>query len=104
MRRHGGPRSWSLPAALVGCAAALGLTALVTGDGSLGAVIDTRPGVLSLIEVAGFALAAVAVVVHRRAWAVVPLAAVVLAEALRARGPRPPLARAAGHEGPSRRP
>ncbi|MCX5418049.1 copper resistance CopC/CopD family protein [Streptomyces sp. NBC_00059] len=79
------PRSWALPAALVGCAAALGLTALVIGDGSLRSAIDTRPGVLSLIEVAGFALAAVAVAVRRlRAWAVVPLAAVVVAEALRA--------------------
>ncbi|WP_328982720.1 copper resistance protein CopC [Streptomyces mirabilis] len=78
------PRSWALPAALVGCAAALGLTALVIGDGSLRSVIDTRPGVLSLIEVAGFALAAVAVGVRHRSWAVVPLAAVVVAEALRA--------------------
>jgi copper transport protein len=77
-------RSWSLPAALVGCAAALGLTALVIGDGSLRSATGTRPGVLSLIEVAGFALAAVAVVLHRRAWAVVPLGAVVVAEALRA--------------------
>ncbi|MEV0486579.1 copper resistance protein CopC [Streptomyces sp. NPDC050508] len=80
------PRSWALPAALVGCAAALGLTALVIGDGSLRSAVDTRPGVLSLIEVAGFALAAVAVVVavRRRVWALVPLAAVVIAEALRA--------------------
>ncbi|MFB8128735.1 copper resistance CopC/CopD family protein [Streptomyces mirabilis] len=79
------PRSWALPAALVGCAAALGLTALVIGDGSLRSSIDTRPGVLSLIEVAGFALAAVAVAVRRlRAWAAIPLAAVVVAEALRA--------------------
>ncbi|MFF3875203.1 copper resistance protein CopC [Streptomyces sp. NPDC001978] len=79
------PRTWSLPAALFGCAAALGLTALVIGDGSLRSAIDTRPGMLSLIEVAGFALAAVAVVVRRRrAWAVIPLAAVVVAEALRA--------------------
>ncbi|MBK3570955.1 copper resistance protein CopC/CopD [Streptomyces sp. MBT62] len=78
------PRPWSLPAALVGCAAALTLTALVVGDGSVRSAIDTRPGVLSLIETAGFALAAVAVVERRRAWAIVPLAAVVLAEALRA--------------------
>ncbi|MFD4510291.1 copper resistance protein CopC [Streptomyces sp. NPDC058457] len=78
------PRPWALPAALVGCAAALGLTALVIGDGSPRSAIDTRPGILSLIEVAGFALAAVAVPGRRRTWALVPLAAVVVAEALRA--------------------
>ena len=78
------PRSWALPAALVGCVAALGLTALVIGDGSLRSVFDTRPGILSLIEAAGFALAAVTVLVRRRIWALVPLGAVVIAEALRA--------------------
>ncbi|MCZ0990932.1 CopD family protein [Streptomyces diastatochromogenes] len=45
-------------------------------DGSPRSVIDTRPGILSLTEVAGFAFAAVAVLVRRRRWAVVPLAAV----------------------------
>ncbi|MGW0583619.1 copper resistance CopC family protein, partial [Streptomyces sp. NPDC002920] len=74
------PRSWAQPTALVGCAAALGLTALVIGGGSLRSAIDTRPGVLSLTEV----LAAVAVAVGRRTWTVVPPAAVVAAEALRA--------------------
>lgn len=78
------PRSWALPAALVGCAAALGLAALVIGDGSVRSAIDTRPGVLSLIQVAGFAAAAVATAVRRREWAFVPLGAVVFAEALRA--------------------
>ncbi|WP_308310834.1 copper resistance protein CopC [Streptomyces sp. GbtcB6] len=78
------PRSWALPAALVGCAAALGLTTLVIGGGSLRSAIDTRPGILSLIEMAGFALAAVAVLARRPTWALVPLAAVVVAEALRA--------------------
>ncbi|MFE9600092.1 copper resistance protein CopC [Streptomyces hokutonensis] len=78
------PRSRSLPAALVGFAAALGLMALVIGDGSLRSAFDTRPGVLSLIEAAGFALAVVAVLVRHRSWVVVPLAAVVFAEALRA--------------------
>ncbi|MDQ0939323.1 copper resistance protein CopC [Streptomyces sp. V1I1] len=78
------PRRWSLPVALVGCAAALALAALVAGDASPGALLDTRPGALSVIEVAGFVLAAVAVLVRRRAWALVPLAAVLVAEALRA--------------------
>jgi len=77
-------RSWALPAALVGCAAALGLTALVIGDGSLRSAVATRPGVLSLIEVAGFAVAAVAVAVRPRVRTLVPLGAVVIAEALRA--------------------
>lgn len=45
---------------------------------------DSRPGVLALVEIAGFALAAIAVVVRRRAWAVLPLTAVLVAEALRA--------------------
>ncbi|WP_326718719.1 copper resistance protein CopC/CopD [Streptomyces sp. NBC_00243] len=78
------PRSWALPAALVGCGSALGLTALVTGDGSLRSVIDTRPGILSLIGAVGFALAAIAVLVRRRRWAIAPLTGVVVAEALRA--------------------
>ncbi|OXY92526.1 hypothetical protein BEK98_26985 [Streptomyces diastatochromogenes] len=78
------PRTWALFTAFVGCAAALGLTALVISDGSPRSVIDTRPGILSLTEVAGFAFAAVAVLVRRRRWAVVPLAAVAVAEALRA--------------------
>ncbi|WP_078625350.1 copper resistance protein CopC [Streptomyces iakyrus] len=78
------PRPWTLPATLVGSVATLALAALQLGDGSLSSFTDTRPGVLSLVEVAGFALAAVAVLVRRRAWAAVPLAAVLVAEALRA--------------------
>ncbi|MET8124348.1 copper resistance protein CopC [Streptomyces sp. NPDC005065] len=78
------PRRWTLPAALTGCAAAVALAALVIGNGSPGAAFSTRPGVLSLIEVAGFALAAVTVLVRRPAWAAVPLTGVLVAEALRA--------------------
>ncbi|WP_328690212.1 copper resistance protein CopC [Streptomyces phaeochromogenes] len=78
------PRSWALPASLTGTAAALMLAALQLGDGSLSSLTGARPGVLSLVEVAGFALAAVAMLVRRRAWAVLPLAAVLVAEALRA--------------------
>ncbi|MFF5757411.1 copper resistance CopC/CopD family protein [Streptomyces longwoodensis] len=78
------PRSWALPAALTGTAAALALAALQLGGGSFSSLTGTRPGVLSLVEVAGFALAAGAVLVRRRAWAALPLAAVLVAEALRA--------------------
>ena len=78
------PRSWALPAALLGIAAALGLSALQLGDGSLSSLTGTRPGVLSMVEVAGFGLAAVAVLVRRCVWAVLPLTAVLVAEALRA--------------------
>ncbi|MGC5041310.1 copper resistance CopC/CopD family protein [Streptomyces sp. DT190] len=78
------PRSWALPAALLGTAAALGLSALQLGDGSLSSLTSARPGVLSLVGVAGFGLAAVAGLVRRRAWAVLPLTAVLVAEALRA--------------------
>ncbi|GAB2956496.1 hypothetical protein GCM10023080_014670 [Streptomyces pseudoechinosporeus] len=78
------PRPWMLPASLTGCAAALALAALQVGGGSLASVLDTRPGVLSVVEIAGFALAGAAVLVRRRAWALVPLAAVLVAEALRA--------------------
>ncbi|MGA5189260.1 copper resistance CopC/CopD family protein [Streptomyces griseoincarnatus] len=78
------PRTWALPSALVGTAAALALAALQLGDGSLSSLTGTRPGVLALVEVAGFALASLAVLVGRRAWAIVPLAAVLVAEAQRA--------------------
>lgn len=78
------PRSWALPVTLVGTAAALALTSLQLGDDSLSSLTSTRPGVLSLIEVAGFAVAAVAMLARRRAWAVTSLAAVLVSEALRA--------------------
>lgn len=78
------PRSWALPVALIGTAAALALAALQLGDGPLSSLTGTRPGVLALIGFAGFALAAVAVPVRRRAWVSLPLAAVLVAEALRA--------------------
>ncbi|NEE09552.1 copper resistance protein CopC [Streptomyces sp. SID7499] len=78
------PRTWALPSALVGTAAALALAALQLGDGSLSSLTGTRPGVLALVEVAGFALASLAVLVGRRVWAIVPLAAVLVAEAQRA--------------------
>ncbi|MFI6012196.1 copper resistance CopC/CopD family protein [Streptomyces sp. NPDC051243] len=78
------PRSWALPGALAGTAAALALAALQLGDDSLASLAGTQPGVLSLIEVAGFGLATVAVLLRRRNWAALPLTAVLVTEALRA--------------------
>ena len=78
------PRSWALPVTIAGTATALALAALQLGDGSLSTLTDTRPGVLAIVEVAGFGLAALAVLLRRRAWAIPPLAAVLVAEALRA--------------------
>ena len=78
------PRSWALAGALVGTASALALAGLQIGDGSLSSLTGSRPGVLSLVEVAGFGLAAVALQVRRQAWALLPLTAVLIAEALRA--------------------
>ncbi|MEW2051690.1 copper resistance protein CopC [Streptomyces sp. NPDC005476] len=78
------PRSWALAGALTGTACALALAGLQIGDGSFSSLTSSRPGVLSLLEVAGFGLAAVPVLAHRQAWAPLALAAVVIAEALRA--------------------
>ncbi|ALV33065.1 copper resistance protein CopC [Streptomyces sp. CdTB01] len=78
------PRSWALPGAFVGTASALALAGLQIGDGSLASLTGSRPGVLSLIEIVGFGLAAVAILVRRQVWARLPLAAVLIAEALRA--------------------
>ncbi|MEU0452432.1 copper resistance CopC family protein [Streptomyces sp. NPDC006129] len=78
------PRPWALPATLAGCAAALALAALQVGDGSPTSLLKTRPGLLALVEVAGFALAGAVVLARRRTWALVPLAAILAAEALRA--------------------
>ncbi|MDJ0341040.1 CopD family protein [Streptomyces sp. H10-C2] len=75
------PRRWAPAAALVGSASAVGLAALLAHDGSS---LGTRPGVLALSEVAGFALAALATFLRRESWAALPLTGVVVAEALRA--------------------
>jgi copper transport protein len=83
-------RPWTFVTALVGLVTAVGLAALIVGDGALGAAIThpapnrlgSRPGVLALVEVAAFGLAA-ALARRRRGWAAAPLAAVVIAEALR---------------------
>jgi copper transport protein len=95
-RRHqpagtAAPRSWALPAALAGTVASLGLVALIVGDGSVldgfshapGDRLSGRAGVLALVEFAAFAVAAVLAAVRPR-WPWVPLAAVAVAEGIRA--------------------
>ncbi|MET3921792.1 copper transport protein [Arthrobacter sp. UYEF20] len=88
-----GPRPITLWACLAGLAAVAGLALLLLGNGSLTAGLTRpvpealtggRPGILTLVQISGFALAATAAVARRRAWLWLPLAAVIGAEALRA--------------------
>lgn len=87
------PRSAAAPAAVAGFLAALGLAAIVStgnllphrfSDLDIGGLYRTRDGALALIEVNAFLLAALCARARSTAVRVVPLAAVVLAEALRA--------------------
>ncbi|MEG8280097.1 CopD family protein [Streptomyces sp. AHA2] len=87
------PRSWSPAACTAGFAAALAL-ACVVANGNLvpGALSDidpgglhaTRDGALALVEVNAFLVAGLCALSRRPVTQVVPLAAVVVAEALRA--------------------
>ncbi|MBO1269671.1 copper resistance CopC/CopD family protein [Arthrobacter cavernae] len=88
-----GPRPITVWACLAGLAAAAGLAVLLLGNGSLTAgltrpvpeaLAGSRPGILALVEISGFALAATAAAARRRGWLWLPLAAVIGAEALRA--------------------
>ncbi|CCB75434.1 putative Copper resistance protein CopC [Streptantibioticus cattleyicolor NRRL 8057 = DSM 46488] len=85
------PRRWALPGVGAGLLAALGLVALIVGNGSLLAAVShpdlgqarSRPGVLALVEADAFAVAAgVGLRWRRRAW--LPLPVVVVVEGLRA--------------------
>ncbi|MFC8394285.1 CopD family protein [Streptomyces sp. NPDC057238] len=87
------PRSWSTVANSVGFVAALGLASVVaTGNlvpGSLadidvGGLYDSRDGKLALLEVNAFLAAALCAASGRPGTQVWPLAAVMVAEALRA--------------------
>lgn len=87
------PRSWAVYAAAAGFVVALGLASLVaTGnllprrlsDMDVGGLYQTRDGRLALLEVNAFAVAWLCARSRRPAAQVWPLAAVVLAEALRA--------------------
>ncbi|MGA4986514.1 CopD family protein [Streptomyces cellulosae] len=87
------PRSWSTVANSVGLVAALGLASVVaTGnlvpsspaDIDVGGLYETRDGKLALLEVNGFLAAALCSASRRPVTQVLPLAAVIIAEALRA--------------------
>ncbi|KES04460.1 membrane protein [Streptomyces toyocaensis] len=87
------PRSWSTGANSAGCVAALGLASVVaTGnlvpgglaDIDVGGLYDSRDGKLALLEVNGFVAAALCAASGRPGTQVWPLAAIVVAEALRA--------------------
>ncbi|MEV7421777.1 MULTISPECIES: CopD family protein [unclassified Streptomyces] len=80
------PRSWALAAALTGAGAAAGQILLLAAVSGLGLteVYGTVEGRLLLVMANGFLLAAGCVALNRPPLAVVPLAVVVGAEALRA--------------------
>ncbi|MFF4351827.1 CopD family protein [Streptomyces sp. NPDC001530] len=87
------PRSWASSTAAAGFVAALGLASVVaTGnllphhlsDMDVGGLYQTRDGKLALLEVNAFAVAWLCARSRRPATQVWPLAAVVVAEALRA--------------------
>lgn len=87
------PRSWAPYAATVGFVAALGLASVVaTGnllphhlsDMDVGGLYQSRDGKLALLEVNAFLAAGLCALSRRPAAQVWPLAAVALAEALRA--------------------
>ncbi|MER6715882.1 CopD family protein [Streptomyces sp. NPDC000877] len=89
----GVPRSWSPCAAAAGFLAALGLASVVaTGnlvpaglsDVDIGGLYASRDGKLALLEVNAFLLAWLCAVSRRPATQLWPLAAVIVAEALRA--------------------
>ncbi|MFD9460939.1 CopD family protein [Streptomyces sp. NPDC060027] len=91
--RVAAPRSWAAYAAAAGFVVALGLASVVaTGnllprrlsDMDVGGLYQTRDGRLALLEVNAFAVAWLCARSRRPAAQVWPLAAVVLAEALRA--------------------
>ncbi|GGS57225.1 CopD family protein [Streptomyces griseoviridis] len=90
------PRSWSPYAAAAGFAAALGLASVVAAGNlapgsltglDLGGLYSSREGRLALLEVNAFLVAGLCAASRRPGTQVWPLAAVVVAEALRAHPP-----------------
>lgn len=76
-----GPRSWSRYGAAIGLLAALAAGAvLVTDVGALSALWTSRPGNVVVADAAGFGLALVLFALRRPVWALLPLAAVPIAE------------------------
>ncbi|MFC9847581.1 CopD family protein [Streptomyces sp. NPDC060223] len=87
------PRSWAPVAAVAGFVAALGLASVVaTGnllpdqlsDMDIGGLYESREGKLALLEVNAFVVTGLCTLYRRPALQVWPLAAVAVAEALRA--------------------
>ncbi|MEU0721780.1 copper resistance protein CopC [Streptomyces lavendulocolor] len=87
------PRSWALPATVAGLVASLGLAVLIAGGGSLArgiaspsasALFDGRPGILALVEIAGWLGALLALRLGQRRLAAGALLVAVVAEGLRA--------------------
>ncbi|MEV8022011.1 CopD family protein [Streptomyces sp. NPDC086554] len=90
------PRSWAACAACAGIVATLGLASVVaTGnlvphqlsDMDIGGLYQTRDGRLALLEVNAFIVALLCSRSRRPSTAALPLAAVIVAEALRAHPP-----------------
>jgi copper transport protein len=89
---HATQRSGAVTATLTGLAVTLLLFALVVGNGSVPNAIahpasgrvGSRPGLLALVEVAAYAVAACVALSRLSRWIPVPLLAVVAAEAMRA--------------------
>ncbi|MER6424798.1 CopD family protein [Streptomyces sp. NPDC001137] len=87
------PRSWAPYAAAAGFVAALGLASVVStgnlvphslADINVGGLYDSRDGRLALVEVNAFLAAGLCALSRRPATQVLPLAAIITAEALRA--------------------
>ncbi|MEU6843120.1 CopD family protein [Streptomyces sp. NPDC046716] len=90
------PRRWSPYAPWAGFAAALGLASVVASGNlvpdslaalDIGGLYGTRDGTLALVEVNAFLVAALCARTRRPGTALLPLAAVAVAEALRAHPP-----------------
>ncbi|MER5304723.1 CopD family protein [Streptomyces lasiicapitis] len=90
------PPGWGWWAAAAGCVAALGLASVVASgnlvphqpsDLDVGGLYQSRDGRLALLEVNAFVVAALCARSRRPGGAVLPLAAVTVAEALRAHPP-----------------
>lgn len=77
--------SWVGVGAAGGVLAAVGLSLLLLDNpDEVESLLRTTPALVALVEIAGFALAVLAVVVRRSGWAVIPLLAVAVADGVRA--------------------
>ncbi|MCZ4602339.1 copper resistance protein CopC [Streptomyces sp. Lzd4kr] len=89
----GAVRSWKVPGAVAGLVASVGLGLLIAGGGSLmrgvtspsgSALFGGRPGILALVEIAGWLGTLTALRLGRRRAAVAALFTAVVAEGMRA--------------------